>query len=246
MSDGNLLTFARDAKTAKGIAKGYLTGILYLVPSDGSGLGNLCPHASAGCRAACLFTAGRGIMKPVREGRMRKTRLFFEIGAARFVDMLHADVTRLVRRAKRANLIPCVRLNGTSDLPWERMKGTDGRTIMEAFPDVQFYDYTKRPNRDTVHANYHLTFSRSETNDAQAMHELESGRNVAVVFATHKGTPLPAFWRGYRVLDGDTSDLRFLDIPDNECAAYVIGLRAKGKAKGETSGFVQMGGTNAA
>lgn len=240
MSDGKLLTHARDAKTVKGIAKGYLTGILYLVPSDGSGLGNLCPNASAGCRAACLYTAGRGIMRPVQAGRMRKTRLFFE-GSAKFVDMLAEDVSTLVRRAAKQGLIPCVRLNGTSDVPWERMKGSDGRTIMERFPHVQFYDYTKRPNRATVHANYHLTFSRSECNDAQAMLELENGRNVAVVFDTKKGDALPAFWHGYRVLDGDLSDLRFLDVPEAGCAAYVIGLRAKGKAKGETSGFVQIG-----
>lgn len=237
MSDGKLLTHARDAKTRKGLAKGYLTGILYLVPSDGSGLGNLCPYASPGCRAACLYTAGRGVMRPVQEGRMRKTRLFFD-NAAAFVDMLADDVVTLVRRAARQGLTPCVRLNGTSDVPWERMKGTDGRTLMERFPDVQFYDYTKRPDRDARWNNYHLTFSRSECNDDQAMRELERGRNVAVVFDTRKGEPLPLFWRGYRVVDGDVSDLRFLD--DSEACAVVVGLRAKGKAKGDASGFVQI------
>lgn len=240
MSDGKLLTFARDAKTVKGIAKGYLTGILYLVPSDGSGLGNLCPNASPGCRAACLFTAGRGVMRPVREGRMRKTRLFFE-SSERFADMLAEDIRMLVRRAAKQGLVPCVRLNGTSDIPWERIKASNGFTLPAMFPNVQFYDYTKRPNRTALPDNYHLTFSRSECNDDQAMIELERGRNVAVVFDTLKGTPLPAFWRGYRVLDGDLSDLRFLDVPEAGCAAYVIGLRAKGKAKGETSGFVQIG-----
>lgn len=235
MSD-RLLT-VQNAKTTKGEAQGYLTGILYLVPSDGSGLGNLCPNASAGCRAACLYTAGRGIMKPIQDGRLRKTRLFFE-GSARFVDMLADDVARLVRRAAKRDMRPAVRLNGTSDIPWERMRGSDGRTLMERFPDVQFYDYTKRPNRAAVWSNYHLTFSRSECNDAQAMRELDSGRNVAVVFDTPKGKPLPLFWRGYRVVDGDVSDLRFLD-GDDVCAV-VIGLRAKGKAKHDTSGFVQI------
>lgn len=236
MSEGRLLTIS-NAKTRKGEAQGYLTGILYLVPADGSGLGNLCPHASAGCRAACLYTAGRGVMAPVKAGRMRKTRLFFE-SAPRFVDTLAADVETLMRRAAKRGLIPCVRLNGTSDIPWERMRGTDGRTLMERFPSVTFYDYTKRPNRATVWPNYHLTFSRSECNDAQAMRELESGRNVAVVFSTRKGEALPLFWHGYRVIDGDMTDLRFLD-PSEGCAV-VVGLRAKGDAKGETSGFVQI------
>jgi hypothetical protein len=236
----NLLAVNADYKTRKGVALGYLTGILYLVPADGSGLGNLCPHASAGCRAACLYTAGRGRTAPVKAGRMRKTRLFFD-NAARFVDLLAIDIQKLINRANAAGLTPCVRLNGTSDVPWERMRGTAGRTLMEMFGDIQFYDYTKRPDRGlydaegyiTEDANYHLTFSRSECNDAQAMLELERGRNVAVVFATPKGQALPLFWRGYRVVDGDTSDLRFLD--DSPC---IIGLRGKGDAKQDTSGFV--------
>lgn len=235
----SLLTLA-NAKTSRGESRGYLTGILYLVPSDGSGLGNLCPNASAGCRASCLYSAGRGVMRPVIEGRMRKTRLFFEVGAARFVDMLAEDIARLVRRAERKRMVPVVRLNGTSDLPWERLRGTDGRTVMERFPSVQFYDYTKRPNRDSVHANYHLTFSMSEDNGVQALVELRRGRNVAVVFDTRKGEPLPARWHGFEVVDGDVDDLRFLDR-SRTANGLIIGLRAKGKAKHDDSGFVQIG-----
>jgi hypothetical protein len=185
-------------------------------------------------------------MKPVQAGRMRKTRLFFD-DAPKFVDKLAVDIQRLAARAARLGLTPCVRLNGTSDIPWERMRGTDGLTLMAKFPAVQFYDYTKRPNRNPIWPNYHLTFSRSECNDVQAMTELNNGRNVAVVFDTKKGDPLPAFWRGYRVLDGDTSDLRFLDrrtdYTDHHnsiACAVIIGLRAKGKAKHESSGFVQI------
>lgn len=232
MSNARLLTVT-NAKTSKGEAHGYLTGILYLTPHMGSGLGNLCPNASAGCAAACLYTAGRGVMEPIKAGRMRKTRLFFE-SVPRFVDMLADDVRRLVNRASKRNLTPCVRLNGTSDVPWERMRGTNGLTLMEMFPSVQFYDYTKRPNRDNVHANYHLTFSRSETNDVQCLLELARGRNVAIVFSTRKGEPLPATWCGYRVVDGDSTDLRFLDPR----GGVVIGLRAKGRAKHDMSGFV--------
>lgn len=237
MTDTRLLTFA-NAKTPKGEARGYLTGILYLVPADGSGLGNLCPHASAGCKAVCLFTAGRGVMAPIREGRMRKTRLFFE-DSARFVDMLADDVRRLKARALKAGLTPVVRLNGTSDIPWERIKGTAGFTIMQLCPDVLFYDYTKRPNRMNLPPNYSLTFSRSECNDVQCMIELAHGRNVAVVFDTPKGNELPLFWHDYCVVDGDESDLRFLDPRDGDGRAVVVGLRAKGKARHDTSGFVE-------
>jgi hypothetical protein len=236
MKRPSLLTH-QNAKTSKGEALGYLTGILYLTPSDGSGLGNLCPFASDGCRAACLYTAGRGQMSSVKAGRLRKTRLFFQDARA-FVDMLAVDIRALERKAGRQGLTPCVRLNGTSDIPWEKLKGSDGLTLMEAFPHIQFYDYTKRPDRDGRWPNYHLTFSRSECNGDQAVRELQSGRNVAVVFDTRKGEDLPIFWNGYRVIDGDRSDLRFLDRPGPGCAAFVIGLRAKGDGKGDRSGFV--------
>lgn len=231
----SLLTIA-NAKTVKGEDRGYLTGILYLVPSDGSGLGNLCPNASPGCRAVCLYSAGRGVMKPVQAGRLRKTRLFFD-DAARFVDLLAEDVRKLRARAARLGLTPCVRLNGTSDVPWERVRGTAGLTIMQLCPDVQFYDYTKRPRRWNLPPNYHLTFSLSETNYADAIAEHRAGRNVAVVFDTRKGEPLPDYWSGVRVIDGDTNDLRFLDPP-----RVIVGLRAKGRARRDTgNGFVQIG-----
>lgn len=226
-----------NAKTVKGEKKGYLTAILYLVPSDGSGLGNLCPHASAGCRAACLYSAGRGVMKPVIDGRMRKTKLFFE-NSASFVDTLVRDIIKIERRAKRQKMQPVIRLNGTSDIPWERIRGTNGLTVMEQFPHIQFYDYTKRPNRDPIWANYHLTFSRSESNEGQALYELAKGRNVAVVFNTRRSQPLPTSWNGFRVINGDESDLRFLDPNIPYGVGVVVGLRAKGKATKDHSGFV--------
>jgi len=226
-----LLT-VKNNKTQKGEKHGYLTGILYLVPANGAGLGNLCPHASQGCRLACLFTAGRGATPRVKAGRLRKTQLFFA-DTAMFVDSLAGDVQRLAKRATKKRLTFVVRLNGTSDIPWERVKGTNGLTLMEQFPDTQFYDYTKRPNRDTGFSNYHLTFSRSEHNETQALIELARGRNVAVVFDTHKRDKLPTKWNGYRVIDGDKTDLRFTDA-----SGVVVGLRAKGKARRDDSGFV--------
>ena len=229
---GNLLGTV-NAKTSKGEPLGYITGILYLVPSDGSGLGNLCPNASTGCRAACLFSAGRGRMQNVKAGRMRKTRLFFE-NSAKFVDMLSDDIHKLVRECLREDKLPCVRLNGTSDIPWEWIKGTDGLTIFQKWPNVQFYDYTKRFLRfdRPLPGNYHLTFSRSEANEYTA-ESCYGKHNVAVVFNTKKGHELPMWWKGVPVIDADQHDLRFLDPQ-----GVICGLRAKGKAKKDKSGFV--------
>lgn len=153
-------------------------------------------------------------------------------------------------------MIPVVRLNGTSDLPWENIavRGELGETfssLMALFVDVQFYDYTKSWRRAAQHAlgnmpaNYHLTFSRSECNDDQALSVLGRGGNAAVVFSTRKGEALPATWNGYPVIDGDTSDLRFTDAGSAEAnsfrpyaGGFVVGLRAKGKARRDASGFV--------
>ena len=234
--DHHLLT-VQNAKTQKGEPLGYLTGILYLVPSDGSKLGNLCPYASTGCRHACLYTAGRGRMEKVKNGRLRKTKLFFE-DSARFADALVHEIATLTLKAYRRGMMPAIRLNGTSDIPWERIKASNEYPLMAMFPHVQFYDYTKRPDRKPLFPNYHLTFSRSECNDEQVMKELANGRNVAIVFDTKRGLPLPPRWNSWPVLDGDTHDLRFLDAP-----YHVVGLRAKGDAKSDTSGFVVIGGS---
>lgn len=228
-----LLSVSQDAKTVKGEAHGWLTAILYMLPHLQGGLGNLCIAASPECASMCLDTAGRGVFQSVREARMRRTREFFA-GVRKFIDRLCAEIRALQRKARRLHLKLCVRLNGLSDVPWERMVGSDGRTLMETFPDVQFYDYTKRPNREALWPNYHLTFSRSELNGAQCLTELSRGRNVAVVFSTKRGAPLPAMWNGYRVIDGDLSDLRFLDP-----RGVVVGLRAKGRARRAKHGFVE-------
>ena len=109
-----------NAKTTKGDKRGYLTGILYLASSDESGY-QVCPMAKkAGCEAPCLDFAGRGKFAKTRASRIRKTRLYFE-NRPLFMEMLRKDLKALIRKAERENLIPCVRLNGTSDLPWYAM-----------------------------------------------------------------------------------------------------------------------------
>jgi len=224
-----LLGIDTNAKTVKGEKLGYMTGILYLAPSDLSTY-QVCAKASPGCREACLYTAGRGAMSNVKKARIAKTRFFFEDRHA-FMAQLVVEIKALIKKARKAGMIPVVRLNGTSDIPWERVRVGEYSNIMAMFPEIQFYDYTKRANRKNLPFNYHLTFSLAEDNDADAERALASGLNVAAVF---KGG-LPETFMGAPVVDGDETDLRFLDGE-----GVVVGLKAKGKAKRDTSGFVRM------
>jgi len=220
-----------NAKTIKGESLGYTTGILYMAPANEAGIGNLCPMASKGCRDACLFTAGRGKQANVRDARIDKT-LFWHRDREAFMLSLIYDIECLVQSCKRSGQIPAIRLNGTSDVIWEKQT-FQGRTLFDLFPDVQFYDYTKiwtRFNR-TLPDNYHLTFSRSESNEDKVDWIIANHPkvNIAVVFANK----LPKKYKGRKVIDADQHDLRFLDKP-----GVICGLDAKGDGKKDTSGFV--------
>lgn len=231
MRQGRLLSVSADAKTVKGEKLGYLTGVLYLSPWKVSGR-NLCPNASPGCILGCLNTSGKGGMTYVQDARLAKTLRFRENREAFMLD-LAASIRLLAKKAAREGLIPIVRLNGTSDLPWQ-VTG-----VMDWFSEIQFYDYTKSFRKmvefldGKLPRNYYLTFSRSEINEAECLLVLARGGNVSVVFDTKKGEALPATWNGYRVIDGDESDVR---IGDGR--GVVVGLRAKGRAKKDVTGFV--------
>ena len=214
-----LLTVGSDAKTVKGEKLGFLTGIQYLAPSTVSGIVNLCPKASEGCKIACLNTAGRAAFDThIEIARINKT-IWYVRYKPQYWQKLVANIKSLIRKAEKLGLTPVIRLNGTSDILWERakIKGTefDGLTIFEAFPEIQFYDYTKYPRakRQNLPDNYSLTFSLSEDNHADAMDWLADGGNVAVVFdiKTFPGKTLPETFWGYRVIDADGDDARFLD-----------------------------------
>lgn len=222
------LLSTKNYKTSKGEKLGILTGVMYLAPAKISGY-EVCPRRSAGCTEACLYTAGMGAFSNVQLARINKTKLFFE-DRENFMTQLRKDIIALVRKAEKTNMIPAVRLNGTSDIEWLRTG------IVNEFPDVQFYDYTKVLNRLTkdIPANYHITFSQNESNGFEVMTALNSGFNAAVVFSTKKGEALPETWNNFPVYDGDDTDVRFQDPK----GGYVIGLRAKGKARKDTSGFV--------
>lgn len=221
-----------NSKTRKGEKKGFTTYGIHLAPASLSGF-NVCDSSSAGCRWACLNTAGRGAMTSVQKARIKKTLFFFKDKQG-FLAELWAEVAKSIKSAARKNMVPCFRLNLTSDLPWEKIK-FNGQSVMEAFPNVQFYDYCKSPERMTkfvngeMPKNYHLTFSRSETNGALALAFLKSGGNVAMVFRKS----LPATYYGHEVIDGDETDLRFLDG-----SGKIIGLKEKGLAKKDATGFV--------
>jgi hypothetical protein len=223
----SLLSISTDAKTIKGQKYGYLTGVLYLAPFNISGF-NTCPMASNGCKKACLYTAGRGRFNNVQQARINKTRFFFN-DRAKFIELLDKDIQKLKNKAKKLNLIPVVRLNGTSDL-----MPTEYVNLIKKHSDINFYDYTKVLKRFKMDmpGNYSLTFSRSEENEAEAIEALKSGKNVAIVFEAINNE-LPILWNGYPVINGDESDLRFLDAKN-----VVVGLKAKGSAKKDTSGFV--------
>lgn len=237
MSKTTLLT-EQNAKTSKGARLGWRTLILYLAPGSLAGAGNCCPGASPGCLSACLYTAGRGKFSPVQNARIRKTREFWADPKA-FVERLAQEIERAEKRAHRKGENLAIRLNGTSDLPWERLGGEARASLPVRFPSVTFYDYTKIQARmkaflaGRLPQNYSLVFSRNESNGAQAEEILAEGGSVAAVFSVPRGGDLPETYRGRTVVDGDLHDLRFLDPQ-----GAVVGLRAKGDAIRDQSGFV--------
>ena len=233
-----LLGLDTNAKTIKGEKYGIKTAILYLVPANGAGP-NLCPMAGkAGCREACLFTAGRGAMSNVMLSRLRKT-LYFNQHREAFMLQLHREIAALQRRAKREGWKLVIRLNGTSDIRFESIPVAGKRNIFEAFPRVQFYDYTKIPNRRDIPRNYDLTFSYSGAPEyaPYVSRAIESGQRIAVVFRNRAIVESMLAngesFMGLPVVDGDDSDIRHRDPK-----GAIVALYAKGKAKRDTSGFV--------
>jgi hypothetical protein len=221
------------AKTIKGEKIGYLTGIVYLVPDA-----KLCPFAiKAGCFDPCLKSAGRGAFDSVQKARAEKTAFFKENQRA-FMLSLCADVWSLARKATRLALIPLVRPNGTSDIPFENIL-IDGKTIFQMFPLVQWYDYTKHPSRNLTGktaGNYDLTYSFSAiTPKPISIKGLTNPANKRTAVVFYKREEIPVTFRGWQVVDGDDTDVRHI-----EPSGVVVALYAKGKAKREQNGFVQI------
>lgn len=252
-------------KAIKASGYGYLNAIHYMAPHTSAGVGNFCCHASAACIAVCLGThSGHAAMvkdlefgtNATRESRKLKARLFMA-HRGEYMNRLARDIVKLELKARREGLTLCVRLNGSTDITWERIRfGIDDKTasamarlhcnscppfaeyagrnmtLLELFRDIQFVDYTKNPNRmGKAPHNLHLTLSYSANNSIACVQALESGHNVAMVFADG----LPESFAGFPVIDGDKHDLRHLD----PLGGYIVGLAPKGlTAKRDQSGFV--------
>lgn len=228
----NLLSISADAKTIKGETIGYLTGILYLAPAKTTKYNTCSMAEKAQCDKACLYSAGRGAFNNVQQSRIDKTLYFYE-DRENFMLQLAANIKALIKKAESKGLKPLVRLNGTSDIRWENIPFEYHANIMDAFPNVQFYDYTKDVNRKDLPANYDLTFSYSGVDTfAPYVEKAQSkGMRMAVVF--RKESSIPATFKGILVVSGDKSDVRHLDDQ-----GVIVGLYAKGKAKNDTTGFV--------
>ena len=222
-----LLSVNSDAKTKKSNLANpdTLSSILYLAPAMISGY-EVCPARSEGCTNSCLFTAGRGAMSTVQKARIRKTKEFFE-DQSMFLTKLTEDLVLFEQYCIDNNMKGYVRLNGTSDIKWEEYVN------MSSF-NLYFYDYTKRQDRDftKIANNYKITFSRSEDSLEDEISEALLNTNVAMVF-----DEVPVTWKikgtEVSVIEGDLTDLRYEDPK-----GVIIGLKAKGMAKKDLSGFV--------
>jgi len=234
----NSLLSTVNAKTVKGEKLGYTTYIMYLAPHTQNSKGiNLCSHASKGCAKACLFGSGAARFEEVQNGKKNKTEFYLadrkgfmaqlvkEIARAERLHNLVEGEKKIGRKGKVIRYKNfAIRLNGTSDIPFEKIKLDNGLNIFETFPNVTFYDYTKNPKRfnKELPKNYHLTFSRSEDNDNDVDDVLAKGGNVAVVFGVKSVEDLSTTYKGYPVINGDETDLRFLDEKN-----VVVGLKYK-------------------
>lgn len=259
---GYLLNIDANPKTVKGQKLGYMTAVLYLAPYLTSGH-NVCPMAViAGCWKACLNVQGRGGMavggkkiktpvgtvpsNDVQRARIQRTKMWVEDRPA-FCEQLVKEIRAFLKRAKRVGLTPTCRLNGMSDIQWERIDighelGIESQTIFEMFPDLIFYDYTKIAKRfkRELPANYHLSLSYSDANEKYAASCWEAfgqhGASLVMVYRTLDDIAEARNWYNechLNFVDGDAHDLRFLDP-----AKSIVALKAKGTARNDRSGFV--------
>ena len=231
-------------KLVKGEKLGVSSKPHNLSPASESGW-NMCSQASDGCIAACLHTAGNPVYLDAKiKARLQRTRAFMTMRKA-YIALIAFELEALELKAKRLNMTPAWRPNTTSDYPFHTValtvNGKPVKSLIHHFSNIEAYDYTKITKKAMQWAagllpdNYHITFSKSESNDHDVAKVLKAGGNVAVVFS---GKTLPDTWQGVKVINGDESDVRFFD----ESGGVIVGLKAKGEAKNDQSGFVvQLG-----
>lgn len=219
-----------NSKTAKNNIK---TFILYIAPHNMNNKGiNVCPKASKGCAIACLYSAGRGKFSNVQSSRINKANYYVH-DKIKFVNQLAAEIRKKVKTARKTSEKIAFRLNGTSDLDFVYLLKKYANLDIETLKDVaNFYDYTKilgKAIKYLKHPNYTVTFSRAEDNENDTLKALNIGSNVAAVFSGN----LPQTYKGFKVVDGDKTDLEMLRYKN-----VILGLKAKGEAKKDNSGFV--------
>ena len=217
-------SIASSSKIAKGLKFNEMTYILYLAPAEQSGY-NTCPGSTEECRTACLTESGHNRIdvkkNAINKARIAKTKLFFEHREF-FMGWLVAEISKANKVAIDKGYKFSVRLNGTSDIQPTLFK-LDNKVIFDIFNEVTFYDYTKVANRFKLldkYTNYDLTYSFSGYNMLQSIELLQSGKGrVAMVF---EGKILPQSFLGYKVIDGDEYDMRYLDKQ-----GVIVGLKFK-------------------
>ena len=246
----SLLSIGADSKTIKGEKLNYLTGIVYLAPDTVAfkhinKKGTLCANAKiAGCASACLYSAGRGSFSNVQQSRINKS-ISLITNEENFLIALYKSIESLVNKASKKRMIPAIRLNGTSDVDYTgKVFTVDGKTanIFDHFKGVQFYDYTKNMHMlKRAKKNYTLTASYSAASTRYSRDVLDAIKSHKVGASVVFRGAIPNTFEGLPVINGDDTDLRFLDAKKHnlEGKAFIVGLYAKGKAKTDASGFVQ-------
>ncbi len=222
---GNINSSAKMLKSKK--ASHQYTYIIYLAPAKTSGY-NVCSHSTPECRLGCLATSGHagmelqaGLSSRIKDARIKKVKLFYE-EPEYFMNWLISEIKFYQRKAQKDGFYFSVRLNGTSDIDWQNVL-VDGKNIFEIFPDVQFYDYTKNPNKFiNKPKNYHLTFSYTGRNWQLCEAVLKAGNNIAMVFNAKTEAEIPASYKGYQVINGDLTDYRIADAN-----GIIVGLKFK-------------------
>lgn len=238
------------AKTVKGKAQNIDTYIIYLLPSDFSDVVNVCPAASIGCKAACLHASGRASFDSKIQAAQLSRTLIYAASRKHFSALVFAEIAKAEKRANKTGAILSARLNGTSDISPKAFT-VDGVNVLQRFPNVHFYDYTKVWTRSKVEysENYSLTFSHTDAKSIdESLQLVRDGAPVAIPFAElnaagrikaarsvtlpNEYTILDAAGRvleTFKVFDGDKTDARFLDRQNGapKQGGFIVGLRAK-------------------
>lgn len=194
---------------------------------------NICPKASKGCALACLFTAGRGKFTNVQQARINKTN-YYLFDRQKFINQLAKEINKIAIKSKLTNEMFALRLNTLSDVDfvYQLKKYADLDLLNDdTYKNIIVYDYTAIPGKVKKYlgTKYYVTLSRKEDNEQDVMNVLNAGGNVSIVFRNE----LPNTYKGFKVIDGDKTDLEMTKHKN-----VVLGLKAKGDAKKDTTGFV--------